>query len=69
MKKYELVRAEESTDYYIEQDVLVDGEIVGQVTKYTDEDHFKAWNQENELIGEYKTVKGAINKIMKELAK
>lgn len=65
-----VVETAESDGNYTEYDVFdINGETVGQVTKYKDDSKHTAWNEAGEELSQRSNLRGAVEVIAKELSK
>ena len=76
MKTYEIkghtverVESPESVDYFTEYDLYIEGEYVGNLSKYSEETSWRAWNEAGELLGERKEIKSAVGLVVRDWEK
>ena len=55
--------AETGADY-TEFDITVDGNYIGQVTKYTDDNHWTAWDDQEEELTQQADKRKAVEKVL-----
>lgn len=64
-ESFEVVKSSESDERYVEFDILREGESIGSVSKYAEDHVFTAWDEDGQMVCMRKTLKGAVNAIIK----